>query len=210
MFSFSSKTFVDKQFKLTDLFRQMNASKEARKDAAAIEKIVLKNVLSPTTLNCMASKDIKEVYVFEITVSSRYVPEIFIAELDKSVKLHTLFNVVNGGYELSLLSYKTGTMKGKYFQTNWAADPCYPVPLVNSVPELYKFILSKFLKYPPFESESVDDYIKRYNQLIKLDFQIERTAAAIARESQSKRKFEYNARLKGYKEERAKLLVGSS
>jgi len=210
MFEFSSRTLVDKQFKLTDLFRQMNASKEARKDAGGIKTIALKNVLSPTTLNCAASKDIKEIYVFEITVSSRYVPEIFINELDKSIKLHTLFNVRNEECELSLISYKLGTMKGKYFQTNWAADPDYPVPLVDSVPALYKYILSKFLSYPPFEGEAVEEYIGRYNKLTKLDFQISKTQSAIIHESQSKRKFEYNARLKEYKAEKEKLLADSN
>lgn len=53
------------------------------------------------------------------------------------------------------------------------------------------------------------EYLKRYNQLIKLDYQINSTTIAIARENQSKRKFEYNARLKGYKEEREKLLEGN-
>lgn len=209
MFEFSSKTRVDRLFKMTDLFRQMNASKEAKKDAACIEKIVLKNVLSPTTLNCEADKEIKEIYVFEITVSSRTVPEIFIKELDQSIKLHTLFNIRDGDFELSMISYKTGNAKGKYYMTNWESDPDFPVPLVNSVPELYKYILSKFLKYPPFEEESVGEYLKRYNQLIKLDYQINSTTIAIARENQSKRKFEYNARLKGYKEEREKLLEGN-
>lgn len=206
MFEFSSKTRVDRPFKITDLFRQMNASKEAKKDAACIEKIVLKNVLSPTTLNCEADKEIKEIYVFEITVSSRTVPEIFIKELDQSIKLHTLFNVRDGNFELSMVSYKTGNAKGKYYATNWESEPDFPVPLVNSVPELYKYILSKFLKYPPFEEESVGEYLKRYNQLIKLDYQINSTTIAIARENQSKRKFEYNARLKQYKEEKEKLL----
>lgn len=206
MFQFSSRTEVNKQFKISDLFKQMKASKEARKDATAIEKVVLKNVLSPNTLYCESDKEIKEVYVFEITVSSRYVPEIFIKELDNSIKLHTLFNVRDGEYELSMISYKIGSAKGKYFSTNWEADDDYPVPPVNSVPELYKFILSKFLKYPPFETETVGEYIKRYNQLIKLDFQINSTTIAIGKESQSKRKFEYNARLKRYKEEREKLL----
>ena len=206
MFEFSSKTRVDRPFKMTDLFRQMNASKEAKKDAACIEKIVLKNVLSPTTLNCEADKEIKEIYVFEITVSSRTVPEIFIKELDQSIKLHTLFNIRDGEFELSMISYKTGNAKGKYYATNWESEPDFPVPLVNSVPELYKYILSKFLKYPPFEEESVGEYLKRYNQLIKLDYQINSTTIAIARENQSKRKFEYNARLKQYKEEREKLL----
>ena len=45
-----------------------------------------------------------------------------------------------------------------------------------------------------------------YNQLAKLDFQIGKTESAIAHESQSKKRFEYNARLKEYKAERKKLL----
>lgn len=206
MFQFSSRTEVNKQFKLSDLFKQMNASKEARKDAATIEKVVLKNVISPKTLYCDVDKEIKEVYVFEITVSSRYVPEIFIKELDNSIKLHTLFSVRDGEYELSMISYKIGSAKGKYYGTNWEADDDYSVPPVNSVPEMYKFILSKFLKYPPFETETVGEYVKRYGLLIKLDSQISSITIAIGKENQSKIKFEYNARLKQYKEERAKLL----
>lgn len=207
MFQFSSKTVVNKQFKLTDLFRQMNATREARKDALAITRITLTNVLSPATLNCDASKEIKEVYVFEIQVSARYVPELFIKELDNSIKLHTLFNVHHEDYELSMISFKSGSNKGKYYSTNWESNDDYAVPLVNNVPELYKFILSKFLKYPPFESETPEEYIRRHNQLVKLDFQINSTTIAISRESQSKRKFEYNARLKQYKEERENLLT---
>lgn len=38
------------------------------------------------------------------------------------------------------------------------------------------------------------------------DFQIGKTESAIAHESQSKKRFEYNARLKEYKEERDNLL----
>ena len=80
MFNFSSKTVVDRKFKLADLYKQMSASKEAKKDATVIESVVLKNVLSPTTLYCDPDKAIKEVYVFEITVKERYVPEVFIKD----------------------------------------------------------------------------------------------------------------------------------
>lgn len=208
MFAFSSKTKLDKPFKLSDLYRQMGAEKEAKKDAACIERVVLTNVISPKTLNCEADTAIKEIYVFEITVSQQYVPELFIKELDKSIKLHTLFNVRFGELEYSMLSYKLGTEKGKYYATNWESEADIPVPPVSSVPELYKFILSKFLKYPPFEQESPAEYIKRHNQLTKLDFQIGKTQSAIMHETQSKRRFEYNARLKQYKEEREKLLEG--
>ncbi len=208
MFKFSTKTVVNRQFKLSDLYKQMDASKEARRDAAVIEKVVLTNVLSPKTLNCEPDKTVKEVYVFEISVSERYVPEQFIKELDNSIKLHTLFNVRHGDYELSLISYKLGSSKGKYYRTNWEDEDDMDVPLVSSVPELYKFILLKFWVYPPFESESVDEYVKRYYRLAKLDYQISATSAAINRESQSKKKFEYNARLKGYIAERESLLGG--
>ena len=40
----------------------------------------------------------------------------------------------------------------------------------------------------------------------RADFQIGKTESAIAHESQSKKRFEYNARLKEYKEERENLL----
>ena len=209
MFNFSTKTVVNKAFKLTDLFKQMGVSKEARKEAAVIEKVTLTNVLSPLTLNCEADKTIKEVYVFEIVVNSRIVPELFIKELDNSIKFHTLFNVRHEDWELSMLSYKLGNFKGKYYQTNWENEEDMDVPLINKVPELYKHILSKFLKYPPFETESVEEYLKRYNQIVKLDYQISKTQSAIAYETQSKKKFEYNARLKQYKEEREKLLGGN-
>ena len=206
MFKFSSKTVVDRKFKITDLYKQMGASKEARKDGNLIESVVLKNVLSPSTLYCDAEKSIKEIYVFEITVKERYVPEHFIKELDGSIKLHTLFIVKHEDYELSMLSYKLGTQKGKYWQTNWENNGDFDVPLVSDVPEMYKFILSKFLTYPPFDSETVDEYVKRHNQLAKLDFQIGKTESAIAHESQSKKRFEYNARLKEYKAEKENLL----
>lgn len=206
MFKFSSKTVVDRKFKITDLYKQMSASKEARKDGTLIESVVLKNVLSPTTLYCDVDKSIKEIYVFEITVKERYVPEYFIKELDKSIKLHTLFIVKHEDFELSMISYKLGTQKGKYWQTNWENSGDFDVPLVINVPEMYKFILSKFLSYPPFDTESVDEYVKRYNQLAKLNFQIGKTQSAIAHESQSKKRFEYNARLKEYKAEKERLL----
>ena len=71
---------------------------------------------------------------------------------------------------------------------------------------LYKFILSKFFKYEPFEDENVEEYVKRYNLLLKLDFQINSTSIAIGKESQSRKKFEYNSRLKEYKKQKEELL----
>ena len=49
-----------------------------------------------------------------------------------------------------------------------------------------------------------------HNQLAKLDFQISKAQSAIAFSTQSKKKFEYNARLKEYKLLKDILLANSN
>lgn len=206
MFNFSTKTLVNKKFKLTDLNKQISASKECKKEGFSIESVTLKNIISPRTLNSDIDKEIKEIYVFEIVMKERFVPENFIRELDKNVKLATLFLIKHEDYECGCMAYKKERYKDKYYATNWENRIDYDIPLGSSVSQTYKFILSKFLQYQFIESETVDEYIKRNNQLVKLDYQIEKTRNAAYYESQSKKKFEYNARLKEYVGQRESLL----
>ena len=206
MFNFSTNTLINKTFKMTDLNKQIEASKECKEDEKIIESVTLKNIISPKTLNSNVDKEIKEIYIFEIIVKERYIPEIFIRELDKNIKLMTLFLIKHEDYECGVIAYKNDKFKDKYYATNWENRTDYDIPLGSSVSECYKFILSKFLEYLPFENESVDMYYKRNNQLKKLDFQIDKTQKAIRYETQSKKRFEYNDRLKEYIEDRKSLL----
>ena len=206
MFNFSTNTLINKTFKMSDLDKQIEASKECKEDEKIIESVTLKNIISPKTLNSNVDKEIKEIYIFEIIVKERYIPEIFIRELDKNIKLMTLFLIRHEDYECGVIAYKKDKFKDKYYATNWENRTDYDIPLGSSVSGCYKFILSKFLEYLPFEKESVDMYYKRNNQLKKLDFQIDKTQKAIRYETQSKKRFEYNDRLKEYIEERKSLL----
>ena len=206
MFNFSTNTLINKTFKMSDLNKQIEASKECKEDEKIIESVTLKNIISPKTLNSNVDKEIKEIYIFEIIVKERYIPEIFIRELDKNIKLMTLFLIKHEDYECGVIAYKKDKFKDKYYATKWENRTNYDIPLGSSVSECYKFILSKFLEYLPFENESVDMYYKRNNQLKKLDFQIDKTQKAIRYETQSKKRFEYNDRLKEYIEERKSLL----
>lgn len=206
MFNFSTITLINKNFKLSDLNKQIHASKECKEQEKIIENITLKNIISPKTLNSEIDKEIKEVYIFEIKMKERFIPEIFIRELDKNIKLMTLYIIKHEDYECGLIAYKKDKYKDKYYSTNWDNKTNYDIPLGSSVSQTYKFILSKFFQYEPFEKETVDMYVKRNNQLSKLDYQISMTEKAVYNESQSKKKFEYNARLKKYKEEKDKLL----
>ena len=119
MFNFSSKTEINKKFKLIDIFKQIKASKEAKRDAMIIESIFLKNLISPKTLNCLECDEIKELYIFEINVSQKHIPELFIKEFDNSFKGQTLFLIKNDGYTYALLAFKKGKLRNKYYSTNW-------------------------------------------------------------------------------------------
>ena len=51
------------------------------------------------------------------------------------------------------------------------------------------------------KNENPEEYIKRVFQINKLEFQISKTEKAIQYETQPKKKFEYNERLRQYKKE---------
>lgn len=206
MFNFSTKTLVNKKFKFSDLNKQIEASKECKKEELFIEGVILKNIISPKTLNADVDKEIKEIYIIEIIMKERFIPEIFIRELDKNIKLATLFIIKHEDYKCGCIAYKKERYKEKYYTTNWENRIDYDIPLGSSVSQTYKFILSKFLVYPFFDNETVDDYVKRNNQLIKLDIQIDKAKKAAYNETQSKNKFKYNAKVKEYIIQRDELL----
>ena len=59
MFAFSSKTQVDKKFRLSDLYKMMAAEREVKADAQNILSVTLKNVLSEDTLGIPAGDNVK-------------------------------------------------------------------------------------------------------------------------------------------------------
>ena len=207
MFKFSSKTQVDWPYKMPSFLKEIEASKVARKEVADfVVDLKATHILSPDTLNCDEDDEVNEICVFEITVKTKVVPEQLIKEIDKKLEFFTLFIVKHEDTRLATLCYKVGNYKNKYYATDWNNNDDIDLPLTTSLKEIYKFMLSNFFTYPPFNKETVDEYVRRYNMLVRLDFQIGRTQSAIAHENQPKKKFEYNARLKEYKAERTALL----
>lgn len=192
MFNFSSKTEINKKFKLTDIFRQINASKEARKESMIIDSIFLKYLISPKTLNCSDNVEIKELYIFEINVNTRVIPEKFIKEFDNSFKGQTMFLINNDGYTYALLSFKKGKFKNKYYSSNWDNKDNFDIPLLPNVKELYKFIISKFLPYNYFEKEGIEEYILRVEEIKKIENKIYKVKMKMDSEVQSKTRFELN------------------
>ena len=66
MFNFSSKTYVNKEYKLSDFLKQIKANKEVKEDAKKIDKIIFENVISANSMNVEEEQECKNIYVIRI------------------------------------------------------------------------------------------------------------------------------------------------
>lgn len=205
MFVFSSKTQVNKKFRFQELFKLMSADKAVRADAKTVLSVTLANVLSSDTLNLPEKGKVKEIYVFDIELSSKTIPALFISMLDKAINLHTIFVLHCDRKEMLYGAYKERTEKGvkiaKYYGTDWKdQSEQITVPLdVTSLDEIYKAMICMLIPLDAVDEENTSDFVARYEQVTKLKKEIDKLQRHVDAEKQSKKRFELNEQLKQMK-----------
>lgn len=203
MFNFSSKTFVNKEYKVSDFLRQIRASKEVKEDAKKISRIIFQNVINADTLNVLEDKEYKNIYIIKIKLKTVDIPKLFIEALDKTIEFHTYFVFEYNNKFASMIAFKEISQKvkisSKYYEQEFIEERLVDVPKVNSVKDAYRFLLEYEIGLKAREEESPFEYIKRIRAINKLEFQINKTEKGIIYETQPKKKFEYNERLRRYK-----------
>jgi len=210
MFNFSSKTYVGKEYKVSDFLTQIKASKEAKDDAKKIKAITFKNVINAQSLNVIENKEFQNIYVIHIELKERNIPKLFIEELDNNIAFHTYYIFEFKNELATMIAFKEieskVKIKSKYYISEFKCRELADVPMINSVKDMYKFILGHNIGIPPRDRETPDDYITRVKAINKLNFQISKTESGIIYETQPKKKFEYNERLRRYKKEIEELM----
>lgn len=210
MFNFSSKTYVGKEYRVSDFLTQIKAIKEVKDDAKKIKTITFKNVINAQSLNVIEDKEFQNIYVIHLELKERNIPKLFIEDLDKNIAFHTYFIIEYNNESATMIAYKEiGTkvkINSKYYISEFKVPEFVDVPMINSVKDMYKFILGHDIGIPPRNSETPDVYISRVKAINKLNFQISKTESGIIYETQPKKKFEYNERLRRYKKELEELM----
>lgn len=207
MFVFSSKTQVNKKFRFQELFKLMSADKAVKVDAKTVLSVTLTNVLSSGTLNLPTKGKVKEIYVFDIELSSKTIPTLFIASLDKAINLNTIFVLHHDGKEMLYGAYKErsdkGVKIGKYYCTDWKDQrEQIIVPLdATSLDEIYKAMIGMLIPLDAVDEEDTNDFVARYEQVTKLKKEIDKLQSRVDAEKQSKKRFELNEQLKQMKKE---------
>jgi hypothetical protein len=211
MFDLSSKTKVNRRFRLAELYKLMAADKDVKADAKGILSVVLMNVLSQDTMNVPVGDIVKEIYIFYIELSSKSIPALFISSLDKAINLHTLFVLRFNDERMLYGCYKEKTEKGvklgKYYSTDWTkAQTPISLPLnVFSMDDIYTAIIDRLIPIAAKQNETTSDFVARYDMISKLKFEIDKKQRQVDNERQSKKRFEINDELKKLKEQLAIL-----
>lgn len=210
MFNFSSKTYVGKEYKVSDFLTQIKAIKEVKDDAKKIKTITFKNVINAQSLNVIVDKEFQNIYVIHMELKERSIPKLFIEELDKNIAFHTYYIFEYNNESATMIAYKEiGTkvkINSKYYISEFKVPEFVDVPMINSVKDMYTFILAYEIGITPRNSETPNEYISRVKAINKLNFQISKTESGIIYETQPKKKFEYNERLRRYKKELEELM----
>ena len=211
MFDLSSKTKVDRKFRLTELYKMMSADKDVKADGKSIISVVLTNVLSQDTMNLTATGKVQEIYIFDIELDTKTVPTLFISSLDKAINLHTVFILRYENEQMLYGCFKEQTEKGvklgKYYGTDWTTDTT-PIPLplnVTCIDDIYTAIIDELIPITANVGEQTSDFVARYDRINKLKKEIEKKQKQVDNERQSKRRFDLNDELKALKKELEKL-----
>lgn len=210
MYKFSSKTEINKSFKTTDWLKQIKASKEARAEARKIKSIVIKNVISSSTINCSEDLDYKNIYIIEITLKEPLIPLSFIKESDNKLSAHTYFVLKYDNKISTYIAYKEGNrVVGDYYHHDFHDISEISPPVLNSVAEIYKLLLEYEIKHVTgigcVKEESPSKYINRIVKINKTKKEIKKLEKAINSETQPKKQFAYNKEKRQYEKDLKEL-----
>lgn len=205
MFNYSEKTKVDIKFKMLDLFKTIKADKSVKTDASNVVSVVLSNTLSPERTNLEASENVKEIYVIDIILNSKRVPEIFVDAFNRFIEFQTLFRLHFQDeikYLVAIKTFSDEKMKIlKTFESNWKKEEKFDFPFTTKLEKVFKEMLKYVVGYSFRQDESFENYVKRLDEIKKLKSEIDKQFRLMTAEKQPNIKMAMNDKIKKLKKE---------
>ena len=203
MFNYSEKTKVDIKFKMLDLFKTIKADKSVKTGAGNIVSVILSNTLSPEKTNLEASENVKEIYVIDIILNSKRVPEIFVNAFNRFIEFQTLFRLHFQDeikYIGSIKTFSDEKMKIlKTFESNWKKEEKFDFPFTTKLEKVFKEMLKYVVGYSFRQDESFENYVKRLDEIKKLKSEIDKQTRLMTAEKQPNIKMALNDKIKEMK-----------
>lgn len=209
MFNYSEKTVIDMPFKMLELFKTIKADKSVKSDAENVVEVKLTNTLSPSKTNMEASKNVKEIYVIDITLNSSRVPTLFLEALNKTISFQTLFRLKYKEkikYITSTKIFEENKFKIlKTFESDWLIPKNIEMPTTTKLEIVFKSMLEYVTGFSFRQEETFEQYIERISAIKRQKLEIERLTKLMNAEKQPNIKMSLNDKIKESKKELQKL-----
>lgn len=161
-----------------------------------------------------ATATVPEIQIFRLVLKTPDVDFQVLSCIDKAIPFPLMFELcfedrfqVVAAYKRPNLTDNSKWLISEYFCSNWqpAQQQCLPLPVVLDLAVLYKHLLAGLVYLPSRLDENTDNWIKRTEQLIKLNRDINRLQNKLDNEKQFNRKVALHIELKQLEAQRALL-----
>lgn len=194
MYSLNSKTKVNKVFKLADLLKLIKADKQIKAEAKMIESVVLEHVINEETIHIAGDTACREIYIFRIKLNQKDTPELFIKALDEITQLHTYFILEYSNQVKEMGIYREvqdeHIERGKSYTTQWQEEALKELPYCHKLVDVYEALMVSLIPLERRQNETLGQCLERYEQVMKLEKEIEVMVHKAQKENQSRKKLD--------------------
>ena len=177
-----------------------------------IQAVYWRNKLAPATMNISAGKQVTELEVFEIVLTSQEVNEAVLRQIDREIPYHILFILTFGNKSRFAVSYTEPTESGKnafqvgrYFWGSWVECDKLSVQLNGlDLDTVLENMIREIGNIHVTEGNSLGQQIEVNAQREKLEKEIERLERLARKEVQPRKKYELVKRIKELKTNQGK------
>ena len=176
-----------------------------------VKTVCWRNKIAASTTNLAEGKNVTELEVFEVRLSSPYLDEGLLKQIDKQIPYHILFLLEYEGKYQAWIGYKEATSGNAafkvngYYHTDWLDEDVLPLKLdgldVDTVYENFVRQIAGDKLVSDDAGESLKESVARDERRQSLQKQINTLQAKIRKEKQLNKQMQMNTELKKLKKE---------
>ena len=177
-----------------------------------VDQINWRYKLAPETINLAATKSVKEVQVFGVSLKTGELDHAILRAIDKAIPVPLLFEIGHRGRRKMIAAFKRPTASGTpqvsaYFESGWEAEdaPRQPLPTALNLGGLYEKLIGSLIPLRAEEQEDVQTRVERTEAINAKQGEIERIRARLQREKQFNKRLAINAELRVAKKQLEEL-----
>lgn len=175
-----------------------------------IKIIYWRNKLAATTLNLASGKQVTEIEVFEIRLTSPDLDENILRLIDREIPYHILFLLEYGGKYQAVMGYKEAVSSGKaafkvdcYYHTEWLTEEELPLRLEGlTIDAVYENFIRQIAgdRLIGGENTTLKESVEQQKQREQIEKQIAALETKMKKEKQLNRKMELKTEIKKLKQ----------